>query len=65
MTSILSRPYGKGKVSFITAARLSDAPPGETVFWYWPQWPQLADVVLRNVLDWQDSRGSSRQASKR
>jgi hypothetical protein len=61
---ILTRPYGKGQVCFITAASLGDAPPGETAFWDWPQWPKLVDVVLQDLLDPQDSRGSSRQIDK-
>jgi hypothetical protein len=61
---ILSRPYGKGKVCFVTAAPLGNAATGETAFWDWPQWPELVDVVLQDLLDPQDSRGSSRQASK-
>ena len=31
----LTRPHGKGKVGFVTAAPLGDAPPGETAFWDW------------------------------
>jgi uncharacterized membrane protein len=61
---ILNRPYGKGKVCFVTAAPLGDAAAGETAFWNWPQWPRLVDVVLKDLLDSQYSRGSSRQTGR-
>jgi uncharacterized membrane protein len=47
---ILTRPYGKGQVCFITAAPLGDAPPGETAFWDWPEWPKLMEAVIRDLL---------------
>ena len=45
---ILTRPYGKGQVCFVTAAPLGDAPPGETAFWDWPEWPKLMKAVMRD-----------------
>ena len=47
---IVSHSYGKGQVCFVTAAPLGDAPPGETAFWDWPQWPALMGTVLRDLL---------------
>ena len=46
----LTRPYGKGKVGFVTAAPLGDAPAGELAFWDWPQWPRLLGAVIRDLL---------------
>ena len=47
---ILTRPYGKGQVCFVTAAPLGDAPPGETAFWDWPQWPKLMGFVIQDLM---------------
>ena len=47
---ILTRPYGKGQVCFVAAAPLGDAPPGETAFWDWPQWPKLMGALIRDLL---------------
>jgi uncharacterized membrane protein len=47
---ILTRPYGKGQVCFVAAAPLGDAPPGETAFWDWPQWPKLMGALIWDLL---------------
>ena len=47
---ILTRPYGKGQICFVAAAPQGDAPPGETAFWDWSQWPALMGTVIRDLL---------------
>ncbi len=47
---IVTRPYGKGKVCFIAAAPLGDAPAGQSAFWDWPQWPKLMWLVTEDLL---------------
>jgi hypothetical protein len=46
---ILTRPFGKGKVCFVAAAPLGDAPMGETAFWDWPEWPKLMAGLLASL----------------
>jgi uncharacterized membrane protein len=48
--AIVTTPYGKGKVCFVTAAPLGDAPAGQTAFWDWPQWPRLMDAVIHDLM---------------
>jgi uncharacterized membrane protein len=48
--AIFTRPFGKGKVCFVTIAPLGDAPTGQTAFWDWPQWPLLMKTVLAEML---------------
>jgi hypothetical protein len=48
--AIVSRPYGEGKVTFITAAPLGDAPAGQTAFWDWPEWPKLMKTVVGELM---------------
>ncbi len=47
---IVTRPYGKGKVCFVCAAPLGDAPAGETAFWDWAEWPKLMNLVLQDLM---------------
>jgi hypothetical protein len=47
---ILTRPYGKGKICFVTAAPLGAAPPGDGAFSDWPQWPKLIGAVIRDLM---------------
>jgi uncharacterized membrane protein len=48
--AILTRPFGKGKVCFVTIAPLGDAPAGQTAFWDWPHWPNLLQTVVRDLI---------------
>jgi uncharacterized membrane protein len=48
--AILTRPFGKGRVCFVTIAPLGDAPTGQTAFWDWPQWPLLLKTVVKELL---------------
>jgi hypothetical protein len=56
---IFTRPYGKGQVCFITAAPLGDAPPGETAFWDWHQWPKLMGALIRDLMATEVEKPSS------
>jgi uncharacterized membrane protein len=47
---IVSRPFGKGKVCFVTISPLGDAPAGQTAFWDWPQWPLLMTTVIHELM---------------
>jgi uncharacterized membrane protein len=47
--AILTRPFGKGKVCFVAAAPLGDAPRGETAFWDWPEWPKLVARLFASL----------------
>lgn len=47
---ILIRPFGKGKVCFVTIAPLGEAPAGQTAFWDWPQWPLLMTTVVKDLV---------------
>lgn len=48
--AIVTRPFGKGKVCFVTIAPLGDAPGGQSAFWDWPQWPLLMTAVVRELM---------------
>jgi hypothetical protein len=48
--AILTRPFGKGKVCFVTIAPLGDAPAGQAAFWDWPQWPVLMSTVVKELM---------------
>jgi len=48
--AIFTRPFGKGKVCFVTIAPLGDAPAGQTAFWDWPQWPLLMKTVVKELV---------------
>ena len=39
--------------------RTTAAPPGETAFWDWPQWPALMGTVIRDLLATKVERPSS------
>jgi hypothetical protein len=47
---IITDHYGKGKVCFIAAAPLGDAPAGQTAFWDWPQWPALMTDLVQDLM---------------
>ncbi len=48
--AILTRPFGKGKVCFITIAPLGEVPSGQTAFWHWSEWPNLMQVVVNELM---------------
>ena len=49
--AIVTRPFGKGRVCFVTIAPLGDAPDGQTAFWDWPQWPLLMTTVVKELIE--------------
>lgn len=48
--AVLMRPFGEGKVGFVTIAPLGDAPADQTAFWDWPQWPTLMTDVVKEFV---------------